>query len=203
MDKAATKALWAKFNLPLAPSIVANKDSKIPNIDFDLPWAVKPTLEGSSIGISKVGKIEDFEKALNKAWKYDDNALVEKWIDGGEYTVALLDGKSLPVIQIVSEGGFYDYESKYISNDTKYLCPTNLDKELEDSLKSIALEAFNILGGKNWGRVDFIIDKNNNPFLLEVNTVPGMTSHSLVPMAAKAYGLSFNELVANILNAKK
>ncbi|MEO1917982.1 MAG: D-alanine--D-alanine ligase [Candidatus Thioglobus sp.] len=200
MNKATTKSIWAQHDLPLAPSVLANIDGSIPIIGFPLPWAVKPILEGSSIGISKVTHAQELDKALALAWQHDDQALIEQWIEGGEYTVSILGGKTLPVIQIIADHGFYDYESKYHSDETQYLCPCGLPNTLEQELQSIALDAFNIMGAKTWGRVDFILDKNQKPCLLEINTVPGMTSHSLVPMAAKAIGLSFDELVLTILN---
>ena len=200
MNKATTKAIWAQHDLLLAPSILANIGEPTSIIDFPLSWAVKPILEGSSIGISKVTHAKELDKALALAWKYDDQALIEQWIEGEEYTVSILGEKTLPVIQIIADHGFYDYESKYYSDETQYLCPCGLPNALEQQLQSIALDAFNIMGAKTWGRVDFILDKGQKPYLLEINTVPGMTSHSLVPMAAKAIGLSFDELVLTILN---
>ncbi|HAD99404.1 MAG TPA: D-alanine--D-alanine ligase [Gammaproteobacteria bacterium] len=200
MNKATTKAIWAQHDLPLASSVLANKGEPTPIHDLPLPWAVKPILEGSSIGISKVTYARELDKALALAWQYDDQALIEQWIEGEEYTVSILGEKTLPVIQIIADHGFYDYESKYHSDETQYLCPCDLPNTLEQQLQSIALNAFNIMGAKTWGRVDFILDKDQKPYLLEINTVPGMTSHSLVPMAAKATGLSFDELVLTILN---
>jgi D-alanine-D-alanine ligase len=200
MNKATTKAIWAQHDLLLAPSVLANIGEPTSIIDFPLSWAVKPILEGSSIGISKVTHAKELDKALALAWKYDDQALIEQWIEGEEYTVSILGEKTLPVIQIIADHGFYDYESKYYSDETQYLCPCGLPNALEQQLQSIALDAFNIMGAKTWGRVDFILDKGQKPYLLEINTVPGMTSHSLVPMAAKAIGLSFDELVLTILN---
>ncbi|MCS5586299.1 MAG: D-alanine--D-alanine ligase [Gammaproteobacteria bacterium] len=200
MNKATTKSIWAQHDLPLAPSVLANIDESIPIISFPLPWAVKPILEGSSIGISKVNNIKELDKALELAWQYDDQALIEQWIEGEEYTVSILNSNTLPVIQIVSDHEFYDYESKYHSDETQYLCPCGLSNSLEQQLQSIALKAFNVINAKIWGRVDFILDKDQTPYLLEINTVPGMTSHSLVPMAATAVGLSFDALVLEILN---
>lgn len=202
MNKATTKAIWAKHNLPLPPSILANIGKPVPKVDFPLPWAVKPILEGSSIGISKVNHASELDQALALAWRYDQQALIEGWIKGDEYTVSILSGKALPVIQIVTNNGFYDYESKYHSNETQYLCPCGLSNTDEQQLQKIGLDAFNIMGADTWGRVDFILDQNQSPYLLEINTVPGMTSHSLLPMAAKVAGLSFDELVLTILNGE-
>ncbi|SFV87316.1 D-alanine--D-alanine ligase [hydrothermal vent metagenome] len=200
MNKAKTKDIWKQHGLPLSPWVVANTGQTVPEIDFPLPWAVKPILEGSSVGISKVENSSQLKPALELAFKYDDTALIEQWIEGGEYTVSILNGKPLPVIQIKINQGFYDYESKYLSNDTQYLCPCGLSNVDEKQLQKIAMQAFTMMGAKTWGRVDFILDQDNAPYLLEINTVPGMTSHSLVPMAAKANGLNFNKLVLAILN---
>ena len=201
MDKSKTKDLCGKKNIPLSPSIVATKGYDIETINFPFPWAVKPTLEGSSIGITKVNSHQELNSALELAWQYDDNALIEQWIEGDEYTVAILGERALPSIKIFSDQVFYDYNAKYFSNKTKYLCPSDLSKDEEKNIQALALEAFKATKAYGWGRVDFITDKDRNPYLLEVNTVPGMTSHSLVPMAAKAVGISFEELVVKILNA--
>ena len=200
MDKALTKDLWKNNNLPLSNSIVASKGKPLDTISFPLPWAVKPTLEGSSIGITKVTNETELDSALKKAFQYGNHALIEQWIDGDEYTVSILNNQPLPSIKIKSDHEIYDYHSKYFSNKTEYLCPSDLTKKQEHNLQNIALEAFNLTGASGWGRVDFILDKDRNPFLLEINTVPGMTSHSLVPMAAKASNISFNDLVIKILN---
>jgi len=200
MDKALTKDLWKNNNLPLSNSIVASKGKPLDTISFPLPWAVKPTLEGSSIGITKVTNESELDSALKEAFQYGNQALIEEWIDGDEYTVSILNNHALPSIKITSDHEIYDYHSKYFSNKTEYLCPSDLTREQEHKLQNIALEAFNLTGASGWGRVDFILDKDRNPFLLEINTVPGMTSHSLVPMAAKASNMSFNDLVIKILN---
>ena len=200
MNKATTKDLWDKHSLPLSRSIVALKGQNLDSIDFPLPWAVKPTLEGSSLGITKVKNQNELDDALKTAWQYNDEALIEQWVEGDEYTVAILDNKTLPSIKIISENNNYDYHSKYDSNKTEYICPSGLTIEQEKKIQMIALKAFNLTGASSWGRVDFILDNNKNPYLLEVNTVPGMTSHSLVPIAAKASGISFEELVIKILN---
>ena len=200
MDKAITKDLWKKHSLPISESIVVTKGDTLESISFPLPWAVKPTLEGSSIGITQVKNESELDSALEEAFKYGNQALVEQWIDGDEYTVSILNNNALPSIKITSDHDIYDYHSKYFSSKTQYLCPSDLTSQQELNLQNIALEAFNLTGASGWGRVDFILDKDRNPFLLEINTVPGMTSHSLVPMAAKASNISFNDLVIRILN---
>jgi D-alanine-D-alanine ligase len=200
MDKAITKDLWKKHSLPISESIVVTKGDTLESISFPLPWAVKPTLEGSSIGITQVKNESELDSALEEAFKYGNQALVEQWIDGDEYTVSMLNNNALPSIKITSDHDIYDYHSKYFSSKTQYLCPSDLTSQQELNLQNIALEAFNLTGASGWGRVDFILDKDRNPFLLEINTVPGMTSHSLVPMAAKASNMSFNDLVIKILN---
>ena len=200
MDKAITKDLWKKHSLPISESIVVTKGDTLESISFPLPWAVKPTLEGSSIGITHVKNESELDSALEEAFKYGNQALVEQWIDGDEYTVSILNNNALPSIKITSDHDIYDYHSKYFSSKTQYLCPSDLTSQQELNLQNIALEAFNLTGASGWGRVDFILDKDRNPFLLEINTVPGMTSHSLVPMAAKASNMSFNDLVIKILN---
>ncbi len=201
INKDTTKTIWNQHRLPVPPWALANIGHSIPKIEFSLPWAIKPILEGSSIGISKVRHLAELDKALALAWQYDSQVLIEKWIEGEEYSVTILNGGALPAIKIVTNQGFYDYESKYHSDKTRYLCPCGLTDAGEQRLQKIALKAFNVLGAKTWGRIDFIIDSDNNPQLLEINTIPGMTQHSLAPMAAKAAGLSFDALVLSILNA--
>ena len=169
MNKAATKDLWSKHGLPLSSSIVAVKNQNLDSIAFPLPWAVKPTLEGSSLGITKVKNQNELDDALETAWHYNDEALIEQWIDGDEYTVAILNNKTLPSIKIISDHDIYDYYSKYFSNKTEYLCPSDLTIEQEKNIQMIALKAFNITGASGWGRVDFILDNNKNPYLLEIN----------------------------------
>ena len=200
MNKANTKDVWLKHELPLSPSIVATQGKPIDPIDFPLPWAVKPTMEGSSIGITKVENKNELDTALELAWQYNNEALIEHWIEGDEYTVAILGNQALPSIKIISDHDFYDYDSKYFSNKTEYLCPSDLSDQQEKNIRAIAMKAFNLTGASGWGRADFILDKDKNPYLLEINTVPGMTSHSLVPMAAKAAGMNFEQLVLKILH---
>lgn len=198
MDKHLSKEIWKASKLPVAPSVIAIQDTTLPAVNFPLPWAIKPVSEGSSIGISKVVELDQLDEALALAWFYDDRVLIEQWIEGEECTVAILGEEALPVIKIVADQDFYNYESKYLSSTTQYLCPCGLTENQESQLKEIALKAFQTIGATGWGRVDFILDKNNSPYLLEINTVPGMTSHSLVPMAAKAAGITFKQLVKQI-----
>ncbi len=200
MCKAKTKDIWSKYDLKLSPWVVVHTGVAIPEINFPLPWVIKPASEGSSVGISKVEYSFQLKHALELAFKYDNDVLIEQWIEGNEYTVSILNGEPLPVIQIKTDRVFYDYESKYISNATQYLCPCGLSNIDEEYLQEIAIQAFNVMGAKTWGRIDLILDKNNTPYLLEINTIPGMTSHSLMPMAAKAFGLNFNGLVLAILS---
>ncbi len=208
MSKHSTKNIWHQHQLPLAPWAIARRDLGMLSLDasnlnelnlkFPLPWAVKPDSEGSSIGISKVEDLNALNDALALAWKYDDIALIERWIEGAEYTVAILDGEPLPVVRIDCAQHFYDYEAKYHSDRTQYQVPCGLSAALELALQNIALRAFEVLGARGWGRIDFILDADQIPYLLEINTVPGMTEHSLVPMAAKAAGMSFQQLVERI-----
>lgn len=200
MNKYLSKQIWQNYQLPLASSVLAKKGHDLPIINFPLPWAIKPVSEGSSIGISKVSKPSQLDKALELAWNYDDDTLIEQWITGDEYTVAILGNKALPVIKIITDQDFYNYKSKYLSNTTQYICPCKLSQAQEKQLQAIALSAFKTIGATGWGRIDFILDVNNKPYLLEINTVPGMTSHSLVPMAAKADNINFQQLVKQIID---
>lgn len=200
MNKYLSKQIWLQAELPLSPSSLVIKNQSLPSIDFPLPWAVKPVCEGSSIGISKVSQTSQLHTALELAWQYDNHVLVEQWIEGDEYTVAILNGKPLPIIKIIADQDFYNYDSKYNSNTTQYICPCGLNKTQELHMQALALKAFKSIGARGWGRIDFIVDKNNNAYLLEINTVPGMTSHSLVPMAAKAANINFEQLVKQITN---
>ncbi|MFT7372004.1 MAG: D-alanine-D-alanine ligase [Oleiphilaceae bacterium] len=203
MDKTRSKYLWQGMNLPtpkfayveeLKPEIVTQLVSLI-----GFPLAVKPSREGSSIGVFKVNNQTQLEAAISAALKMDEQVLLEHWVDGSEYTVAILDGKPLPIIGLKTDHVFYDYEAKYESESTQYLLPSGLSAEEEKDLWSLAERAFTALGCTGWGRVDVMRDSKGRFWLLEVNTIPGMTDHSLVPMAAKAADLSFEELVVTIL----
>jgi len=164
-----------------------------------LPIMVKPAHEGSSIGMSKVNKVEELYPAWQRAREHDEVILAESWITGGEYTASILGHQALPLIKLETAKDFYDYDAKYVSDDTSYICPCGLDADKEAQLQSLALQAFDALGSTGWGRVDFMLDAAGNPWLLESNTLPGMTDHSLVPMAAGEAGFSFDELVMRIL----
>ncbi|WP_341806384.1 D-alanine--D-alanine ligase [Pseudomaricurvus alcaniphilus] len=160
---------------------------------------VKPAHEGSSIGMSKVSSLEQLQSAFVEASKFDSSVFAERLITGAEYTVALLNGRALPAIKLETDHQFYDYDAKYLADDTRYLCPCGLSASDEAQLQALALQAFELLGCSGWGRADFMADEQGRFYLLEVNTVPGMTDHSLVPMAARASGLSFAELCLEIL----
>ncbi|MFK5913207.1 MAG: D-alanine--D-alanine ligase [Woeseiaceae bacterium] len=202
MDKLRCKELLTGTGIATPLYLMLDKTSDIHEVGQKLgfPIMVKPTLEGSSIGMSKVDKESELKKAWNVANEFGKNVLAEKWVQGEEYTVAILGSAALPVIRLETKRNFYDYQAKYIDDDTQYHCPCGLNQEDELEMQKMALSAFEAIGGKGWGRVDIMIDENNTSYVIEINTIPGMTSHSLVPMAAKAKGLSFPELVFNILS---
>jgi D-alanine-D-alanine ligase len=205
MDKLRTKWLWLGAGLP-TPKFIWVSDSLPLDIDsFAIPFPVivKPSHEGSSIGMRKVVNNEELTDAVAFAQQYDSEILIEQWITGREYTVGVLNNKPLPLIELKTTHDFYDFEAKYQSNDTVYICPCDLDSETQQKIQSLVLQAFNVIGAKGWGRVDLMLDECNQPWLIELNTVPGMTDHSLVPMAAKAAGLSFEKLVLEILQTAK
>lgn len=208
MDKFRTKLVWQSLGLPVAPFVALNKKqleeagqgALRASIDaLGLPLIVKPSREGSSVGMSKVSKPEELLPALEEAFRHDDNLLIEKWLSGSEFTVAIIGSQVMPSIRIQPAGIFYDYQAKYISDETQYFCPSGLDASQEQELAELALQAYRALDCSGWGRVDVMQDGEGRFNLLEVNTSPGMTSHSLVPMAAKQAGLSFPQLVARIL----
>ena len=194
MDKIRTKMLWRAAGLPTPDFCLAGADA----LTLRYPLMVKPAREGSSIGMQKVDSPEQLEQALAEARRYDADVLVEQWVQGEEYTVAILNGLALPAIRLETPNRFYDYHAKYQADSTRYHCPCGLGADDEQALGELALEAFSVVGCEGWGRVDVMRDEQGFQ-LLEVNTVPGMTDHSLVPMAASAAGMSFSELVARIL----
>ena len=207
IDKQATKRLWSSFNLATPKFAMLHAQSDWNQIvkELGLPIIVKPAREGSSLGLSKVTKAEDLQKAYELAAKLDRDVMAEQCIIGEELTCPIVgDGEyaqALPVIRIVAPDSNYDYHNKYFSDDTRYLCPTGLDISVEEKVQALALSAYKALGCKGWGRADVMIDKaSGQPYLLEMNTAPGMTGHSLVPMAAKAAGVDYADLVLWLLS---
>jgi len=201
MDKLRSKQLWCGVGLPTPEFAVLNNNSDFSQVLNDLGGEaiVKPAHEGSSLGMARVSTVDELQRAYQDAVSYDGSVLVERVIVGAEYTVAILGDKALAPIKLETDHQFYDYDAKYLANDTRYICPCGLAKERETELKNLALQAFTSLGCRDWGRVDVMADAAGDFYLLEVNTVPGMTSHSLVPMAARAEGMGFNALVLAIL----
>ena len=203
MDKVKTKQIWQGSDLPTAPYRIIGKDADFKEVieSLGLPLIIKPVHEGSSVGMSKVEKAEDLAAALEKATQHDAIVMAEKWITGREFTISFLNGQPLPVIRLQppADVAFYDYEAKYNRNDVEYGIPCGLTEAEEKQLQEISLRAFQAVGASGWGRIDAMQDEQGKFWLLEVNTVPGMTSHSLVPKAANAVGYSFDELCVAIL----
>lgn len=201
MDKWQTKLKWDDAGVVTPAYELVNAESDFSAIEqrLGLPLFVKPSNEGSSIGITKVKDMGGLKAAYELAAKADPLVIAEQYIGGGEYTVGILGNKALPIVRIVPKTEFYDYEAKYARDDTEYLCPCGLDAELERTIQREAVAAFDAVGCSGWGRVDFLMDETGKHYFLELNTSPGMTDHSLVPMAAKAAGIGFDELVLMIL----
>ena len=201
MDKWRTKLIWHAAGVTTPAFEVVNIDSDFAAIEkkLGLPLFVKPANEGSSIGISKVKVSGDLKAAYELASKSDPLVIAEQFVGGGEYTVGILGDQVLPIVRIVPANEFYDFEAKYLRDDTQYLCPCGLPAEQEAKIQAEALQAFKAIGGTGWGRVDFLMDETGKHYFLEANTSPGMTDHSLVPMAAKAAGIPFADLVKRIL----
>jgi len=201
MDKLRTKRLAQSIAVPTADFVVLHSvaDIELAAEKLGLPMIVKPASQGSSVGMTRVNEHSQLAAAFAAATRVDSVAFAEPWITGGEYTVALLQGQALPSIRIETPREFYDYEAKYFRDDTRYHCPSGLSPPAEAHLASLARAAFDACGAEGWGRADFMMDKTGRPLLLEINTVPGMTDHSLVPMAARAAGMEFDELVWRIL----
>lgn len=201
MDKLRTKRLAAALGVMTAESEVLRTvaDCERALERLGLPLIIKPATQGSSVGMSKVTTREQMEPAFRAAAAVDDVVFAEKWITGAEYTVAVLHRRVLPAIRIEAANTFYDYEAKYLRSDTKYHCPAGLSAQAEAHMASLALAAFDAVGAEGWGRADFMADHSGRPLLLELNTVPGMTDHSLVPMAARAAGIDFDELCWQVL----
>ncbi len=203
MDKWRTKLLWRAAGLPTADWAILDAASDFAAVEkkLGLPIFVKPAREGSSIGMSKVTEAGTLAAAYETAAEHDALVLAEKFIDGAEFTVGILGDRALPLIRLepAKDKAFYDFEAKYIRNDTQYHCPAGLPEAQEMALRQLALDAFRLVDGRGWGRVDLMLDSLGNPYLLEVNTSPGMTDHSLVPMAARVAGMDFDALCLKIL----
>ena len=201
MDKVRSKQVWQAAGLPTPDFEVLGPDTEPDAVAarLGLPFMVKPAREGSSIGASRVERAGDLPAAWAAARAFDEVVIAERWIGGGEYTVALLGARALPVIRVETPRGMYDYVAKYEARDTRYHCPAGLDEGREAAFRDLARRAFAALDASGWGRVDILVDDAGDPWLLENNTVPGMTDHSLVPMAARAAGLGFDELCLAIL----
>lgn len=205
MDKLRTKMLWKGFGLPVADMVVVTQanyaefDARQVVAKLGLPVMVKPSLEGSSVGLTKVKHVEDLVSAVEYAFQYDETVLIEEWLAGEEFSVPVLDGEVLPAIRIVPQGEFYDYDAKYLSDSTQYFCPSGLSEEREKELNSLIKQAYDSVDCRGWSRIDVMTDAKGRFHLVEVNTTPGMTSHSLFPMAAREKGYSFEQLVVKIL----
>lgn len=201
MDKLRTKQVWLGAGLPTPKFAVLNEHSDLASVAQSLgfPMMIKPAHEGSSIGMSRVTTAEELRTAYAEASRYDSSVIAEQWVDGPEFTVAVLNGAALPVIKLETPHDFYDFNAKYQANDTQYLFETGLSDARVNQMQQLVLDSFDALGCKGWGRVDLMIDANGQFQLLEVNTAPGMTDHSLVPMAAARQGISFSQLVVEIL----
>ncbi len=201
MDKLRTKRIWQAEELPTPPYAVLDKTTDLRAVakKLGLPLMVKPASEGSSIGMSKVRRASALDEAFALAANYDRVVLAEKFIEGTELTVGILGEQVLPIIKLETPRDFYDYQAKYLADDTRYLIPCGLPDKKEKALQALCMRAFRTLGCAGWGRVDLMIDRRGRPYLLEVNTAPGMTDHSLVPRSARAVGISYEDLCLRIL----
>jgi len=210
MDKITTKIIWLSKNIPTPKYATVTPGDDLDKVvaELGLPLIVKPPLEGSTIGITKVEKAEEFEAAVALAAGFDEVILAEEFVTGREFTVAVLgtgkDARALPIVEIVAPQGNYDYQNKYFTDDVQYLCPAPLDAALTEEIQKHAVDAYRALGCEGWARIDVLVRESDmRPFLLEVNTSPGMTGHSLVPMAARAVGISYEELCVEILRSAR
>jgi D-alanine-D-alanine ligase len=203
MDKWRTKLIWQSVGIPTPrfEMLSADSDFSAVAVKLGLPLIIKPSREGSTIGLTKVSQVEQLADAYALAAKHDPMVLAEHFVSGAEITAAILGDIALPLIRIEAASGLYDYHAKYFADDTQYFCPSGLPAAQEQTLQALATRAFRIVGCSGWGRVDVMLDQQGMPYLLEVNTSPGMTSHSLVPMAAKVQGLGFPDLVIRILKS--
>jgi len=210
MDKIFTKRIWQTHGLSTPKYAVLTPETTLREVpdELGLPLILKPPHEGSTIGITKVRGYSEMKEAYDLAAQFDDVVLAEEFVEGRELTIAILgrgkDAHALPIIEIVAPDGNYDYQNKYFTDDTQYLCPAPLDEELTVRIQQMAVEAYRSIDCEGWARVDVLLRKSDNqPFLLEINTSPGMTGHSLVPMAAKATGMSYEDLCVEILKSAR
>lgn len=201
MDKLKSKDLWSAVGIPTPEYVLLDAGTDFDKVaaKLGLPVFVKPVREGSSLGVTKAKTVAELKTAWQSAAKYDDQVIAERFIDGAEITCGILGDQALPLIRIETDREFYDYEAKYLLDTTRYFCPCGLPGDQERAIQALGRRAFSVLGCGGWGRVDFMLDKNGRAYVLEVNTVPGMTDHSLVPKAAKQAGMDFGELVSRIL----
>jgi len=201
MDKFESKTIWKSKNIstPNFMQVSHVDDYESASNCCGLPFFIKPANSGSSIGIAIINNENDFIFAFEEAYKIDKIVIVESFIVGNEYTLPIIDNKTLPIIEIKPKTEFYDYEAKYLRDDTEFICPADVPSPLVENINKLCINAFNAIGCTGWGRVDFIIDKNKNIYIIEVNTVPGMTNHSLVPISARSAGIGFVDLVIMIL----
>ena len=198
-DKWASRKIFRESGLLIPEGFVLNTSKTLPALDFDFPWVVKPVCQGSSLGLSIIDHPGELENALRSAFQHDTRVLIEKYIRGSELTVGILGGEALPVIQILPGGRFYDYEAKYISKKTNFLIPAPIEDSLTLLVQQAALKAHEALGCESFSRVDFLLNERENPVILEVNTIPGLTARSLLPRACEAAGISFLELCERML----
>ncbi len=203
MDKLRSKFVLKAAGLPVAEHVVLTgaHDFAMAEERLGLPAVVKPSRQGSSIGIGKVHRSEDWQSCWAEAARHDSVVFAEAFIDGAEVTVAILGKQALPLIRLETPREFYDYEAKYLAESTRYHCPSGLDRATEQRAVDCAIRAFEAIGAHGWGRVDLMLDRGGNPYVLEINTVPGMTDHSLVPMSARAAGIDFRQLCLRILDS--
>ncbi|MFK5985020.1 MAG: D-alanine--D-alanine ligase [Pseudomonadota bacterium] len=203
MNKLLSKQIWTANSLPTPEYVLMDEQTNISKMaaKIGFPMMIKPAHEGSSIGISKVNGEQEIDAAFALARKFDPIVIAEQWINGKEYTASIVAKEVLPLIRLQTPREFYDYQAKYKLDDTLYFCPCGLEQEIEQQVQQLAKKAFASIGCIGWGRVDFMLDEKQQPWLIELNTVPGLTSHSLVPMAAKQAGKSFDQLIISIIKA--
>ncbi|MFC2752332.1 MAG: D-alanine--D-alanine ligase [Cardiobacterium sp.] len=204
MDKVLTKRVWQASGLPVQPDVVIDVATTYDELVLTLgarQFAIKPALEGSSVGVSRVTSQAELVAAYQKAGGIREKVMAEPWVAGRELTYPVVGGRVLSGIEVTASAAhlFYDYDAKYLAEDTRYLCPPPIDAALDGKIRELTRRAFDVIGAKGWARVDFILDGDNRPWLLEINMVPGMTSHSLVPLAARTDGMDFAALVLEIL----